>query len=62
METLLLTRREAAAALGVGLTTFDILTRTDDTFPRKIWLGPKVLRFSRAAIEEWIAAQTERGA
>jgi predicted DNA-binding transcriptional regulator AlpA len=51
---LLLTDDEAAATLGIGMTTFHEL-RKRPWFPAPIQLGPRLVRWSLAEIEDAIA-------
>lgn len=53
MSPLLLNRHEAAAALGVSARTFDDLIN-ETWMPRPIRLGPRLLRWSIAELQEAI--------
>ena len=52
---LLLSRAEAAAALGVGLRTFDRLESAGKIGPRPVKLGGSI-RYSARALDAWIAS------
>lgn len=64
IQKLTLTRREAAAALGVGLPTLDaFLRRRDNPLPCiRSGDGPKkkLILIPRAAFESWILEEAQR--
>jgi len=56
--TLLFTRQQTADLLQVSVRTLDGLCRAGDGPPR-IMLGERGVRFSRTALEKWIAEREE---
>lgn len=56
---LLLTSREAAAALRLSLRTLQALTR-DGTIP-SVRIGPRTVRYRPEALTKWLAAQEKGG-
>jgi prophage regulatory protein len=49
--------REAAALLGIGLSTFWLRAKTDPDFPRLIRLSPKTTVVRREDLENYVAAK-----
>lgn len=54
LSPILLTDDEVAAALGVGIRTFHSL-RDAPWMPRPVVLGPRLLRWSRAELEDAVS-------
>lgn len=52
----LLTPTQAAALLGLGRTTFDALQAEGRIGPRPVRLSPRLIRWRRAELVEWIDA------
>lgn len=53
-ERIFYNRKEAAAYLGLGLSSFDALTRQPD-FPRPIRLLVQIVRYHKPALDAWAA-------
>lgn len=51
--------RQAADALGIGLSTFWLNARTDPDFPTLIQLGPKTTVVREADLEAYIEKKAE---
>ncbi len=49
--------REAAAILGIGLSTFWLRIKTDPNFPKPFKLSPKTTVVRRADLEAYVAAK-----
>ena len=52
----LLTPEQAAALLSVGRSTFDALQADGSIGPRPVRLSPRLVRWRRAELVEWVAA------
>ena len=53
--------REAAKALGIGLSTFWLKAKTDPNFPQLISLGPKATVVREADLEAYIEKKANQG-
>ena len=60
-ERIFFNRKEAAAYLGLGLSSFDALTRQPD-FPRAIRLQVQIVKFYKPALDAWAAKKAEEAA
>jgi predicted DNA-binding transcriptional regulator AlpA len=53
--------REAAQALGIGLSTFWLKAKTDPDFPQLISLGPKSTVVREADLEAYVEKKASKG-
>ncbi|MBA2964990.1 MULTISPECIES: helix-turn-helix transcriptional regulator [Ramlibacter] len=53
--------REAAQALGIGLSTFWLKAKTDPDFPQLISLGPKATVVREADLEAYVEKKAQAG-
>jgi predicted DNA-binding transcriptional regulator AlpA len=55
-------RREAAAILGVGLSTLDKMRENNVDFPKPIRLGERRLGWPASALAAWLARESQQSA
>ena len=55
----LLTYQETAAFLNTSESSIRRFLQNDPTFPPRIRMGLRVVRFSKAKLEEWLELQSE---
>ena len=57
LGTLMCDVKQVAAACNIGISTVWNLVKEDPTFPKPIYLSPRVVRWTNAEIIAWVKAR-----